>query len=119
MKNDFDLYFNYYLDQLEHEIKLYNNEADIWTAIGETKNSAANLVLHIIGNLNHFIGATLGNSGYVRARDLEFSTKNHNSEQFSGKAEATQRGPLRRRPGIPRVNSTTWRAPQQSSRRGQ
>jgi len=39
-------------------------------------NSAGNLALHLVGNLNHFIGATLGNSGYVRLRDLEFSLKN-------------------------------------------
>ena len=39
-------------------------------------NSAGNLALHLIGNLNHFIGATLGNSGYVRQREVEFSQKN-------------------------------------------
>jgi ethanolamine utilization protein EutA (predicted chaperonin) len=32
--------------------------------------------LHLIGNLNHFIGAQLGNSGYIRQRELEFSLKN-------------------------------------------
>ena len=37
------------------------------------KLKAGNLTLHLIGNLKHFIGATLGNSGYVRHRDLEFS----------------------------------------------
>lgn len=38
-------------------------------------NSAGNLSLHLVGNLNHYIGATLGNSGYIRNRDLEFSLK--------------------------------------------
>jgi hypothetical protein len=38
-------------------------------------NSAGNLCLHLIGNLNHFIGATLGNTGYVRNREQEFSSK--------------------------------------------
>ena len=31
--------------------------------------------MHIVGNLNHFIGAEIGNSGYVRQRELEFSLK--------------------------------------------
>ena len=31
--------------------------------------------MHLIGNLNHFIGATLGNSGYIREREKEFSVK--------------------------------------------
>ena len=29
-----------------------------------------------MGNLNHFIGAVLGNTGYVRDREKEFSLKN-------------------------------------------
>ena len=41
----------------------------------DISNSAGSLCLHLIGNLNHFIGATLGDSGYVRQRDLEFSLK--------------------------------------------
>ena len=48
----------------------------MWEVSGNIKNSSGNLCLHICGNLQHFIGATLGNSGYVRKRDLEFSKKN-------------------------------------------
>jgi len=32
-------------------------------------------VLHLCGNLRHFIGAVLGNSGYVRDREAEFSRR--------------------------------------------
>ena len=39
------------------------------------KNSCGNLVLHIIGGLNHLIGATLAHTGYVRDRDQEFIRK--------------------------------------------
>ena len=39
------------------------------------KNSCGNLVLHIIGGLNHLIGATLAHTGYVRNRDQEFVRK--------------------------------------------
>ena len=64
------------LDKLIEEINLYKNENDIWETKEGINNSAGNLVLHLVGNLNHFIGKTLGNSDYVRKRDEEFSLKN-------------------------------------------
>ena len=64
------------LTRLKEEISLYVDESKIWAVKREIKNSAGNLALHLLGNLNHFIGAILGNSGYVRNRDAEFSDKN-------------------------------------------
>ena len=63
------------LHKLKDEINLYKNENDLWKTTEEISNSAGNLCLHLIGNLNHFIGATLGETGFVRDRDTEFSTK--------------------------------------------
>jgi hypothetical protein len=63
------------LDKIITEISLFENESDIWKIKEGILNSAGNLALHIIGNLNHFIGTTLGNTGYVRNRDEEFSLK--------------------------------------------
>lgn len=76
MKTILKTLLNRNLDQLKLEIESYKNEADLWLTTPEINNSGGNLCLHLIGNLNHFIGATLGNSGYIRQRDLEFSTKN-------------------------------------------
>lgn len=56
------------------ELVLYENEKDIWLKKGLVSNSAGNLALHLIGNLNHFVGFALGNTGYIRDRDSEFST---------------------------------------------
>jgi uncharacterized damage-inducible protein DinB len=64
------------LGKLETEIQQYANESFIWRIAGETKNTAGNLCLHLCGNLQHYIGANLGNSGYQRNRPLEFSDKN-------------------------------------------
>ncbi|OEJ98484.1 DinB superfamily protein [Flavivirga aquatica] len=64
------------LNKLKHEITCYKNEANLWIIEKEVSNSAGNLCLHIIGNLNHFIGSVLGNTRYIRKRDLEFSLKN-------------------------------------------
>lgn len=63
------------LQRLVNELNLYQSEPVIWETAGSINNSAGNLVLHIIGNLNTYIGATLGNSGYVRDREAEFRTK--------------------------------------------
>ena len=63
------------LNKLKVEIELYDNESHLWLAEGEVTNATGNLTLHIVGNLNHYIGATLGNTGYIRKRDLEFALK--------------------------------------------
>jgi hypothetical protein len=64
------------LNNLKKEISAYTNEEDLWKIKGEIKNSGGNLCLHLLGNLQHFIGAVIDNTGYIRLRDLEFSKKN-------------------------------------------
>jgi uncharacterized damage-inducible protein DinB len=63
------------LDKLKDEISKYKPEKSLWAVKKNITNSGGNLTLHIIGNLNHFIGGVLGNNGYVRDRDAEFSKK--------------------------------------------
>jgi uncharacterized damage-inducible protein DinB len=65
-----------HLAQLKKEITGYANEDELWKVDGEILNSAGTLCLHICGNLQHFVGAVLGNSGYIRQRDEEFSLRN-------------------------------------------
>src|SRR6267154_1789610 len=65
-----------YLEKLKEEIGLYRSEQNIWKIESQIANSAGNLCLHLVGNLNHFIGTTIGKTGYVRNRDQEFSVKN-------------------------------------------
>ena len=62
------------LNKLKAEISLYPDEADLWKKPGTVPNSAGNLCLHLNGNLQHFFGAVLGVTGYVRDRDAEFSS---------------------------------------------
>ena len=64
------------LERLKTEIELYKDEDNLWLLKEGISNSAGNLCLHLVGNLSHFIGATLGNTGYVRHREDEFSLKN-------------------------------------------
>jgi uncharacterized damage-inducible protein DinB len=63
------------LRKLESEITSFPNEESLWIIGGEIKNPAGNLALHLCGNLRHYIGHVLGNSGYNRNRDEEFALK--------------------------------------------
>jgi uncharacterized damage-inducible protein DinB len=63
-------------EKVKNEINAYKDPSRMWAIEGAVNNSAGNLCLHLIGNLNHFIGATLGHTGYVRYREAEFNQKN-------------------------------------------
>lgn len=63
------------LAKLKNEILAYKNESTIWQTEGEINNSAGNLALHLVGNLNTYVGKELGGIDYIRNRDLEFSNK--------------------------------------------
>jgi uncharacterized damage-inducible protein DinB len=47
-------------------------DRDFWAKPVEPGNSFGHLVLHLTGNLNHFVGGQLGGTGYVRDREREF-----------------------------------------------
>ncbi|MEP6675254.1 MAG: DinB family protein [Ferruginibacter sp.] len=77
------------LNKLITEINAYTNETNIWAIRPGISNSAGNLCLHLVGNLNHFIGATLDNNGYVRNRDAEFALKNIPRSELVSSLEKT------------------------------
>ncbi len=77
------------LEKLKLEISLYEDESRIWVIDKHIANSAGNLCLHLVGNLNTFLGAIIGNTGYIRHRDLEFSLKNVPQAELIRKIEDT------------------------------
>jgi len=81
--------FNRDLNKLKSEIESYQNESSIWTIDKNISNSAGNLCLHLIGNLNAFIGTEIGKTGYVRNRPLEFSLKDIPKAELIQKIEDT------------------------------
>lgn len=70
------------LQKLEEEIRQYPNDESLWKISGEIKNTAGNLCLHLCGNLQHYIGARLGRTSYVRNRDNEFAAKDLSKEEL-------------------------------------
>ena len=81
--------FNRDLNKLKEEIKAYKVESNLWIIDKEVANCSGNLCLHLIGNLNHFIGAELGGTGYVRKRDLEFSLKDVSRDELLRQVDET------------------------------
>ncbi len=63
------------LNRVKNEIEAYQEESNLWLIDQAIKNSGGNLCLHLIGNLNTFIGVGLSKTDYIRKRDLEFSSK--------------------------------------------
>jgi len=78
------------LGKLYVEIESYTDEADLWKVAGNITNPAGNLALHICGNLNHFVGATLGGTGYVRDRDAEFAAKHISRSEILAQIDSTR-----------------------------
>src|SRR5262249_32368817 len=61
------------LGAFQREIELFPDDELVWQTVPGVVNSAGNLALHVCGNLQYFVGALLGGTGYLRNRDLEFS----------------------------------------------
>jgi len=61
------------LQALHLEVSSFREESTLWDKLPGTTNSAGHLALHLVGNLNHFIGAGLGKTGYIRNRENEFT----------------------------------------------
>lgn len=77
------------LERLRQEIGSYKDEAKIWYVEKSIANSAGNLCLHLIGNLNTYIGAEFGKTGYIRHRELEFSLKDIPAAELLAKIDET------------------------------
>jgi len=77
------------LTRLKVEIESYRSESNLWIIEKGIANSAGNLCLHLIGNLNTFIGANLGQTGYIRNRELEFSLKDIPKQELIQKIDET------------------------------
>lgn len=81
--------FNRDLNKLKEEIEAYQTESQLWVIDKNISNSAGNLCLHLIGNLNTYIGAELGKTGYIRDRPREFSAKDIPKEELISKIDET------------------------------
>jgi len=63
------------LEGFEREVSLFPDDESLWKALPGVTNSAGNLAMHVAGNLQHYVGKVLGDTGYVRNRDAEFARR--------------------------------------------
>jgi uncharacterized damage-inducible protein DinB len=63
------------LRDLAREVQAYPDDASLWQPVPGIANTGGTLVLHLAGNIQHFIGAVLGGSAYVRDREAEFGRR--------------------------------------------
>ena len=63
------------LRALRREIEAYPDDDTPWRQVPGAPNVGGTLALHLAGNLQHYVGARLGGTGYVRDRDAEFSLR--------------------------------------------
>lgn len=64
------------LQGVRREIEHYPDDEGPWKAVPGLTNAGGTLVLHLAGNLQHYLGAVLAKTGYVRNRDVEFVKRN-------------------------------------------
>ena len=69
------------LERFSNEIEA-TPEDQLWEKHAGINNSCGVLVQHLVGNLRHYIGAALGNTGYQRRRDMEFTNAGRSKEEL-------------------------------------
>jgi len=75
------------LRALSREIRTYPDDETLWSRPVGVSNSGGNLVLHLTGNLRHFVGSKLGESTYRRDREAEFSERGLSREDLVAQVE--------------------------------
>jgi hypothetical protein len=77
------------LEAFAREVELFPDDETLWKTMPGVANSAGNLALHACGNLEHFVGAVLGGTDYVRDRPAEFATREGRREDVAGHLRET------------------------------
>jgi uncharacterized damage-inducible protein DinB len=80
------------LGTLRREVEAYPDERALWQEVPGIPNVAGTLVLHLAGNLQHYVGARLGQTGYVRDRPAEFARRDVPRSELLRQIEAARAG---------------------------
>jgi len=65
-------YYDHLASRVERAVRSLPREK-LWVKPYAYGNSVGHLVLHLTGNLNHYVGARIAGSGYIRDRPREFT----------------------------------------------
>jgi hypothetical protein len=79
------------LRALRREVEAYPDDDTLWVTPGGVPNSAGTLALHLAGNIQHYMGARLGGTGYVRDRPAEFARRHVPRNEIVQEIEAARK----------------------------
>lgn len=79
------------LGAIVRELEAYPDDAAVWQPLPGMTNTGGTLVLHLCGNLRHFVGHALGGSGYVRDREAEFNRRDVARAELADTVDQTRR----------------------------
>lgn len=75
------------LKTLIREVEAYPDDETLWTTAPGTRNAGGALANHVAGNLLHYVGGLLGETGYVRDREAEFDARDVPRDQLLSRLE--------------------------------
>jgi uncharacterized damage-inducible protein DinB len=78
------------LRALARAVEAYPDERDLWQLPPGAPNSGGTLALHLAGNLQHYFGAQLANTGYRRDRAAEFAERDVPRAEILRRIEAAR-----------------------------
>jgi uncharacterized damage-inducible protein DinB len=78
------------LRSLRREVEAYPDEPSLWRTVPGISNVGGTLVLHLTGNLQHYLGARLGGTSYVRDRAAEFARRDVPRSELVREIEAAR-----------------------------
>jgi hypothetical protein len=70
--DEFAQYFRHLAERVDKAARSVTEE-QLWVKPFPFGNSIGHLLLHLTGNLNHYVGALIAGSGYTRHREHEFT----------------------------------------------
>lgn len=76
------------LNNLSRELE-FIDEDNLWKNLPGVTNSCGVLIQHLAGNLQHFVGAGLGNTGYIRDRKKEFTNTGISKSELESQIQET------------------------------
>lgn len=88
------------LKALGREVEAYPDDASLWRTPAGIANSGGTLALHLCGNVQHFFGAVLGGTGYVRDRAAEFTRRDVPRAEIAAQIQAAISAVERSLPGV-------------------
>jgi uncharacterized damage-inducible protein DinB len=75
------------LQALAREVAAYPDDRALWATPTGITNSGGTLAIHLAGNIRHYLGATLGGTGYRRDRPAEFAARDVPRDTILGQIE--------------------------------